>query len=249
MSDGLNISEISLQNDLKRMQAISHNLANVNTPGYKQQILRAQGFDEVLDISLKEQSGSTGMVSISVQKPVLNSVVDTHTAALKYTGDPLDLALSDNIYYSVMTAQGEAYSRQGDLHIDARGRLVNVSGLPVMGMGGEIRLTTDKPLINQQGQIYVNEQLVGQLRLVKIPVDSVVSSLGGSLYKGSKSIDVSDQEGLVHQGFIEASNVNMTDEMVKMIELTRHFESSQRVVRGYDQMLDSAINIIGDMQN
>lgn len=247
MSDGLTVSEISLLNDLKHLQAISHNLANVNTSGYKQQVVRVKGFDDVIDAANSDQKGARKEGIVVMQKPEVESVVDASAGALKYTGNPLDVSLADNVYFCVKSQYGEVLTRQGDLHLDARGRLVNSSGLPIIGVSGEVRLTTDKPVINQQGEIYIDEKPVEQLKLVRISNTGFLSSLGNGLYISTDQKKLVSKENVLHQGYIEASNVNMTDQMVKMIELTRHFESSQRVIRGYDQMLDSAINIIGDL--
>lgn len=248
MSDGLTISEVSMLNDMKRLQAISHNLANVNTNGYKQQIMKTQGFQNVIDIAYASSIGNVDSGKAAVQLPDIEPVIDDHSGALKFTGKPLDIAMQDNVYLTVESTEGELYTRQGDLHIDARGRLVTASGLSVQGMTGEIRLSSDKPEINQQGQIYVNDQPVAELKLVRFPSTAELQSLGNGLYQSSIPGQTGNDENLVRQGYIEASNVNMNEQMIRMIELTRHFESTQRLLRGYDEMLGNAINEIADFE-
>lgn len=248
MSDGLTISEISMLNDLKRLQSISHNLANVNTSGYKQQVVQTQGFQDVIDIARAENISAVQRQHLNAQLPEIAPIVDAHSGALKFTGKPLDVALVDNVYLTVQSTKGEVYTRQGDLHVDAQGRLVTSAGLPVLGTSGEIRLTSDQPLINQQGQIYIDEQIVAELKLAKFDSATQLQSLGNALYSSSQIAKPGNQENLLRQGYIEASNVNMTDQMVKMIELTRHFESTQKLIRGYDEMLGNAINEIADFE-
>jgi flagellar basal-body rod protein FlgG len=187
-----------------------------------------------------------GSKRLPAHLPKVETLVDDHSGALKFTGKPLDLALTDQVYMVVQSTAGELYTRQGDLHIDAHGRLVTSGGLPVQGVSGDIRLSNDKPVINQQGQVYVDDEIVAELKLVKFAADTEMKSLGNSLYAAPQSGDMVVDENVLRQGYIEASNVNMTDQMVRMIELTRHFESTQRVVRGYDDMLDRAINDIAD---
>jgi len=246
MSDGLTISEVSMLNDLKRLQSISHNLANVNTSGYKQQIVSTRGFQDAIDIARTENIGAVQRQQLTTQLPDIEAVTDSHSGALKFTGKPLDVALVDNVYLTVLSTRGEVYTRQGDLHVDAQGRLVTATGLPVLGTSGEIRMTSDKPVINQQGQVYIDEQIVAQLKLAKFSSATQLESLGSALYASSQIPTMDNQESLLRQGYIEASNVNMTDQMVKMIELTRHFESTQKLIRGYDEMLGNAINEIAD---
>ena len=246
MSDGLTISEISMQNDLLRLQTISHNLANVTTAGYKQQIAGTTGFDESMNIATMENAGIQQGVSIPVTIPMMSQTTDLKSGTLKFTGNPLDVALSDGVFLTVQTKKGEAYTRQGDLHIDAQGRLVTAKGMAVMGTGGDIQMTSDKPVINQQGQILENAISVAELKLVKIPAEAEVVSIGDGLYRASLPVTTISNESVIRQGYLEGSNVDMTQQMVKMIELTRHFESTQRVIRGYDEMLDKAINVIGE---
>lgn len=247
MSDGLNVSEISLLNDIKRMDSVSHNLANVNTSGFKQQITQVQSFQDVMAISVGGDTGRQQSL-FPAEVPQIVQHLDDRSAALKYTGRPLDVALVDEVMMAVASPQGEVYTRQGDLHIDAMGRLVTSTGYPIMGKGGEIRLTSDKPLINQQGQIYIDQQVVAELKLVKKGTDTELESLGNGLYAAGKTEQLADSEAVLRQGYVEAANVNMTEQMVKMIEIVRHFESTQKMIRSYDEMLDSAINQIADFE-
>jgi flagellar basal-body rod protein FlgF len=248
MSDGLTIAEIAMLNDLTQMKALSHNLANVNTTGYKQEIARTEGFHDVMEVLQSKRMNVENNAHIKVALPHMSNQIDTSSGALKFTGNPMDLAMEDNTYLTVKTNNGLAYTRQGDLHINNRGMLVSSMGDPVMGKGGEIRLTSDKPVIDSQGKILIDQQVVAELKLVKFASNSEITSMGNAMYTSSLPVyEVTKEENMVHQGYMEASNVNMTDQMVKMIETTRHFESIQRVVRGYDDMLDNAINIIGDL--
>lgn len=248
MSDGLTIAEISMLNDMKQLQSISHNLANVNTAGYKGQLIMTSGFQELLSMTQGDGQAGSGSSDVVVNLPQVKTTVDTRSGALKFTGKPLDVAMAENVFLAIQSTAGEVYTRQGDLHLDARGRLVTSSGLEVQGVSGEIRLSSDKPLINKQGEIYIDEQLVAQLKLVKFADRENIKSLGGALYTASGQAELVDSDELVFQGYTEASNVNMTDQMVKMIELNRHFESTQKLVRGYDMMLESAINDVANFE-
>ncbi|MCW8931128.1 MAG: flagellar hook basal-body protein, partial [Gammaproteobacteria bacterium] len=220
MSDGLTISEISLQNDLKQLQAISHNLANLSTSGYKQQISTTKGFHNVIDIARTELYGNVDTQYLTTTLPKVKTAIDGHSGPVKFTDNPLEVALIDDVYLTVKTKHGEAYTRQGDLHIDAKGRLVNALGHPIVSESGVIRLTTDKPVINQQGQIYVDDQMIAQLKMIKIRPETKIKSLGGALYQFSGPSQLVRNENALRQGYLEASNVNMTDQMVKMIELS-----------------------------
>jgi len=248
MSDGLTISEMAMLNDQARLKVISHNLANVNTTGFKQQVVKTQSFNDVINIAQSKQLNNSGNMQLRVQLPSIETSVDASGGAMKFTDDPLNVALNEDFYMVVKTARGEAYTRQGDLSMDGRGRLTTSTGLPVMGGSGEIRLTSDKPVINQQGEIYIDEEFIAELKLVRFPAGTEIIPIGNSLYQTKLNVaKVASEENMLRQGYIEASNVNMTAEMIRMIEVTRHFESVQQVIKGYDSMMDNAINVIGDL--
>ena len=248
MSDGITISEMSLLNDQTRMSVISHNLTNVNTTGFKQHIAKTESFSDVMNIAQSRQMGNVKNQQLRIQLPVIDTKIDTSSGAMKYTGSPLNIALNNNLFMVIKTSHGNAYTRQGDLHIDGRGRLTTSNGLPVMGISGEIRLTSDKPVIDQQGRIYIDNENIAEFKLVHFPENSEVIPIGNALYKTTSEVVINaTSDNLMRQGYLEASNVNMTSEMIRMIEVTRHFESTQQLMKGYDDMMDNAINVIGDL--
>jgi flagellar basal-body rod protein FlgG len=245
MLDALTASQAGMLNDIQSMHAISHNLANVSTAGFKREMTIARPFVEHL--SLATTNGDSSYAQFKVTLPQLEMFTDHRAGALKLTSNPLDLALEDDGFFAVMGDSGPVYTRQGNFSLDAQGRLVTVSGLPVQGNGGDIRLTTPNPVIDQDGNIYEGDQLVARLQVVKLSNPEQLISLGNGLYGTGEGL-VPEQPGLlrVRQGYLEMPNVVMTDEMIHMIETMRHFESSQRVLKSYDSMLDRAINIIGE---
>lgn len=74
-----------------------------------------------------------------------------------------------------------------------------------------------------------------------------MTSMGGGIYLPSDSTEISDTTVRARQGYTEAANVVTMKEMIKLIETVRHFEASQRLLRGYDTMLDRAINVAGEL--
>lgn len=248
MSDGLTISEMSMLNDQSRLAVISHNLTNVNTTGFKQHVIKTESFSNIMNSVKSSQLDDIQTQQLRVDIPIIDTKIDTTSGAMKFTGDPLNIALNSGLFMVVKTPYGSAYTRNGDLHIDGRGRLTTSTGFPVMGVSGEIRLTSDKPVIDQQGKIYINEDKISEFKLVSFPDKSEIVPIGNSLYQTTSEVAINAVDGnFMRQGYIEASNVNMTSEMVRMIEVTRHFESTQQLIKGYDDMMDNAINIIGDL--
>jgi flagellar basal-body rod protein FlgF len=248
MNEVLAVGLQSMQSDMARLDQIAMNLANVLTPGYKRGVTAqgASGATFAAHLSGVAPAGSpTGEAPVRIE-----ALVDPRVGSLRSTAQPLDVALTGKGYFEVMTADGPAYTRHGTFHIDARGRLVTPHGYPVMGVGGEIILNAANPTIDSKGAIFVGSNEVdpvAKLRVVEFEDESRPTRVGdGLLSARSGSRQAADQDIQVRQGFLENSNVSSTYEMTSMIHSMRHFESMQKVVQGYDDMLGTAIRKLGD---
>ena len=101
---------------------------------------------------------------------------------------------------------------------------------------------------DEQGRIWEKDNQIGQLKLVNFKDPRQLEKVGGGLYESpqANTVELDHDQIRIRQGYLESSNVVMMNEMVQMMELMRHFESSQRVMKGYDELLDSAIRTLGD---
>lgn len=237
MTHALSAAESSMQNAVHRMHAISHNLANVSTPGYKKEVLLERPFGMQFSAALAQ-----------LDRTQAQPVIDQGAGMLKFTGNPLDVAVEGDGFFEVMTPQGPAYTRQGNFRVGVDGRLVTTGGMPVMGVGGEVHLDGQDTVIDQGGRIWQQGKLVDQLRVIQFAEPGTLQRLSAGLYaSGGAAVESEVSKSTVRQGYLEAANVVMMDEMVRMIETMRQFESSQRVIQGYDTMMEKAINVIGDL--
>jgi flagellar basal-body rod protein FlgG len=128
-----------------------------------------------------------------------------------------------------------------------------------MGKGGEIVLSTRTPVIDAQGRIREPTAtsgasaadpaaIVAELKLVRFESGGALRRMGDGLFAGGDGmVDVPEGAALVRQGALERSNVSSMQEMVRLLETMRHFESMQRVAQGYDEMLGNAIRRLGDL--
>ncbi len=243
MIDALTAMSSSMMNDMMRLNAISHNLANSATAGFKKEIMVTRPFSEVLGAA---RSGGA-LQAFLTSLPRTESITDHKPGTMKFSGNPLDLAIEDDGFFEVMTENGVAYTRQGGFRLDVQGRLVTEAGLPVMGASGELVLSTSQPVIRGNGKIYEGEREIGQIKLVRFSDLSTLQRIGGGLYIAELDSALMDTGSAhVRQGYTEASNVNSMTEMVKIIETMRHFESGQRVVQGYDAMMEKTIRTLGE---
>lgn len=243
MIDALTATTGGMVDDMARLNAISHNLANSGTAGFKKQVLVSRPFLEYLRLA----GASEPPANFPVGLPRTETITDHRPGTVKFTGNPMDVAIEDDGFFEVMTDHGPAYTRQGSFRLDVQGRLVTEAGMPVAGTSGEIFLKTSGPVILQSGKILENDREVGQIRLARFADPGSLEHIGNGLYlAGSASTLKNEGYDRIRQGYTEASNVNSMTEMVKMIETMRHFESSQRIVQGYDEMLDKTIRTLGE---
>lgn len=242
MADALSIAEISMQNDLTRLKALSNNMANVGTNAYKHDLVTTQNFIDDLDRAVLSDNRV-----LLVPLPDARAVTNFSVGTANLTERPLDVMIEHAGFFEVLTDSGLAYTRQGNFKINENGVLVTAVGHVVNGEGGEISLTTSEPVIRGNGDIIENDVVVGSLKVVAIDdLDKLVKA-GSGLYLLSEEANVREVENIsIRQGHLESHNMNMTQEMINLIEVKNHFQASQRVVQSYDEMLDQAINVLGD---
>jgi flagellar basal body rod protein FlgG len=180
---------------------------------------------------------------LATSLPVPDTVVDYRAGSVRYTGGSLDVALDGDGFFELQSEQGPVYTRNGNFQIDASGRIVHPSGLP---LAGDLTLTTMQPRIDAQGNVYENDRLVGQLRIATFDPRTPMAKQGEGLFVAPDAAVSRITGSKVRQGFLENSNVVTVTEMVNVIETMRHFEANQKLIQGYDGMMDRAIRTLGE---
>ena len=117
-----------------------------------------------------------------------------------------------------------------------------------MGVGGEIGLTSEAVSVDADGKIFDRDVQVAQLRIVRFSNLAQLQYAGTGLYVAPTGAagEPNAAGQRVRQGYLENSNVQSASEMVRLIETLRHFEANQKVIQGYDQMLERAIRALGE---
>jgi flagellar basal-body rod protein FlgG len=241
MGSALTITEASMINGMQHLDIISHNLANADTPAYKRELAVTRPFTSYfLQAGVNASRGAS---------PGITKATDFTIGTPRHTGNPLDLVIEGDGYFVVESPQGTAYTRQGNFTLDGAGYLVTTNGYRVAGEGGTIRLTSDQPRIDKEGVIWEAGEMVGRLKIARFTDSRQLEKLGSGLYRTGAAVPLPETSmgpGL-RQGFIETSNVNGMNEMVDLIATMRQLEGSQKVIQGYSEMLDLAIQTIADI--
>jgi flagellar basal-body rod protein FlgF len=174
-------------------------------------------------------------------------VTDFTQGGLQRTGNPLDVAINGEGFFSIQTPGGIQYTRQGSFTIDSDGVLITQDGYPVLGEGGSLTLEEGTIEIDTDGTISVDGDEVGRLQVTDFVDPQVLKKTGISRFVatrenagGRQAEDVS-----LRQGFIESSNVNPVKAMTEMIETSRMFEAYQKVITTADEANAKSIQDVG----
>ena len=204
-----------------KYDTIANNLANAATTGFRKTLIYC---DQVLEAHQK---------------------ITTDPGNIQHTGNPLDIALSGKGFFKISTPEGPQYTRNGRFHLDAAGMLVTSRGDVVMGSGGPIYIEGKDIVIDKSGGIQVDGAQVDSLSLVAF--DDFVNLIKKGPYYGVDDGTAEEiiSQAQVEQGYLEESNVVVSEEMVRMVESLRDFESYQKVLRTFSEINTMAINQVG----
>jgi flagellar basal-body rod protein FlgG len=242
---------------------IANNLANADTTGFRRRRLQ---FEDLLYQNLvmpgaaaTQQTTIPSGLQIGLGTKTASDEIIQQQGDFTNTGNPLDLAISGEGFFQVRMPNGDiAYTRAGDLHLDAQGNLVTADGNPIEP---SIAIPPDalSVTVGSDGTVSVTEpgqtqaQQVGQIQLAMFPNPGGLNSIGNSLFLATTasgdpivgSPGGSEGLGTIEQGMLEGSNVNVVDEFVNMILAQRSYEANSRVVQAADQMLQQLNGLNG----
>ena len=230
----------SLRND-----TIANNLANANTAGYKKDIAVTQDFASMLIYRINDgaQAPAIGRLGAGA---LVNEVATIHTTGMmRPTGNNLDTAIEGRGYFTVETPNGLRYTRNGTFSMNAQGELVNGEGFRVVGENGPILIQGGKVTIGEDGGVQVDGVEVNRIQLVDFADEKRLVKEGHTLMSAPADLAARPATGLIRQGVLEMSNVNIVSEMVNMISGYRAYEVNSKVVQAHDQLLDKAVNEVG----
>jgi len=234
-----------------RMEVLANNLANVETPGFKQDltVVRERRAESAVRMAGLEASdpGLKGMTGGSLVAPTVTSFAP---GSVETTDRPLDVALRGEGFFTVEGPGGtERYTRDGRFTVNETGELVTVAGgrrvLDEAGAPIVIpRNAQERVRIDAGGQVMDGDQVLGQLGVVDFDDKSLLRKTGSNLIEslGAKKTVLTD--AAVQPGAIEQSSVEPTHAMVSMIEVNRAYQMNATLIGLADSTLGRAVNDI-----
>ena len=235
---------------VRRMEVATTNLTNAETVGYKQERTAGAAFDEQLIAQMTGQRGpDVGRHALANVPQV--PTMDLSQGALQATDRALDVALEGPGFLSLETAQGTRYTRDGSLTRDAEGYLTSLTGARVLGENGPIQVGGSAVAIDADGTVRAGDAAVDRLRVVEFGPDDVLERVGRNELAPQQR-DLQPQAAAattVRQGFVEASNVDVTGTMATTLGLQRAYEANQRMIKSQDDLLSRAVTEIARPAN
>lgn len=247
------IAKTGLDAQQKRMSVISNNLANVNTTGFKRD--RA-AFEDALYQNLRQPGAQ---VSADAQSPTglmlgtgvrIVSTEKTHTqGSMVSTNNALDLAIQGDGFFQIAQADGTlTYTRDGNFKVSATGQVVTANGAllqpPITLPANVANISIGRDGVVTAEVPNGGAQQIGQLQIARFVNPAGLQAMGQNLLKETQASGAPQVQapgtggsGQIQQGALEASNVNVVEEMVNMIETQRAYEINSKAISAVDGML------------
>ncbi|WP_227767205.1 flagellar basal-body rod protein FlgF [Zhaonella formicivorans] len=234
---------------------ITNNLANMNTPGYKKTELAVSSFPQVLlkriDAIKGSAAGTTPVGPLNNGAMLDEQIIDWAEGNLEETGNSYDLAINGEGFFTIETAQGLRYTRNGSFRLDGQGYLVTAQGDYVLGLNGPILVQGSSFTVAADGSLTVDGVYVDHLLITGFPDKQGLQKMGHDLYsapEGALPRALEPGETAVKQGFLEKPNLNLVNEMVNMLAALRTYEANQKVIQAHDELLAKSANEIGSLR-
>ena len=227
----------------RKLESITNNIANVDTPGYKREGIKFSTVYVPLTQSPPSKPGDpvpTGYIptyNLTLEYAgAIDNVIYLEQGALRETGNKLDFAIEGKGFFVVEDDNGNRFlTRDGSFKVDEEGNLRTSSGYYVVGSNGRIKVSDSSDIyVSEDGRIFSKGGEVGKFLIVEQPVKK---RLGQNLWAYEEDKAVPSGNSKIYQGFLEDSIVNVVYEMAKMIEAHREFDANLNVVKTGDELL------------
>ena len=226
----------------RKMDIIANNLANISTSGYRgeQPIFT----EYLMPVAEDNTSGIAPEDVTFVVDPAMHR--DFSFGRIELTGNPLDVAINGEGWFTVETPDGERYTRAGGFTLNEQGQLTTINGYPVLGDGGAFTFQANETgvTIAGDGTVSSDAGIKGRLRVVTFADEQLLEKVGANLFS-SPEAPVDAVAPRIEQGAIERSNVNAVAQITEMLQVTRAYESTAKILSDTNKLEAEAINTLG----
>ena len=248
----LNTSKTGMSANQNKINIISNNIVNINTTGYKKLEIE---FQDLVRDSLYRDSYPTNNKNTTVGTGVKTSaeIRNFNQGSLKSTEVMSNLAIDGDGLFRVYKSDGTvAYTRSGEFNIDSSGKVVDDKGniLDIQFYDNNnylnSKITIDNFKVNKDGEVFAGDKNIGKINLYEGKGDTDFLSVGNNLFIAQNDANIEIKNGSnIMQGYVETSNVNMSQEMTDLIAVQRAFQLNSKGISVADDMW----SMINNMQS
>lgn len=246
----LNVSKTGMSASQNKINVISNNIVNANTTGYKKLDME---FQDLIRDSLNKDSYPTNSTNATTGTGVKTTTENRNLqqGTLKSTNVSTDLAIDGEGFFRVIRNDGSyAYTRNGEFNIDSMGKIIDDNGniLDVEFINGKnyynSGITSENLTINKKGEVYVNDEKIGNINLYKPVSNNDFLSISDNLFISQNEEQLSIVNGTsIMQGYTEMSNVSIQQEMTDLISVQRAFQLNSKGFSVADEMWSMINNL------
>ena len=265
MVRGLYTNGWSMLAHTRKMDVIANNLANVNTHGYKKETANFGTFPELMVrriYDVRSQLDPTARVGrVELSSDIDQNFVFFNPGPSEWTEKTLDIAIDDyegednasrarSFFTIQLNNPADAndairYTRDGSFVIGVDQILRTLAGDIVLGENGPIVLEGEDFIVTRDGSVLQNDVVAGRLLITSFEDPHTLRKIGGNYLTTTDASVTRPFDGVLRQGYVEQSNVNVVSEMVDMIACMRAYEANQKMVWFIDGTLEKAVNELG----
>jgi len=234
-----------MRSSMEKQRVLASNMANAETIGFRAELMDARSITV---------DGGDGTLETRAMQQALVRAADMNPGEMMLTGRNLDIAVDGDAMIAVQAADGsEAYSRRGDLMLTGAGLLVNGAGYPVLGEAGPITVPPGGDLnIAPDGAVTTTDpaapgaipQEIGRIKLASVAGSQVTKGLDNLFRVEGGGILPTDLEATVKPGYLEQSNVKMTQVLVEMVDQQRLFDMRTKLVATAKELDESGAQLM-----
>ncbi len=222
----------------EQYRTVAHNLANANSAGYRRRI---NTFSQVLQQRMDAPEPAEMESGIVKQE----SSIDFRQGMLENTGRNLDFGLVGKGFFVLESPNGPVYTRNGTFYVDTQNRLVDASGRLLAGTRGPITIPdgagSDSLSVGSDGTVMAGNDIIEQLKIVEFEDNSVLQPVGDSAFSAPAGTETPSLNTSICQGYRERSNVEVAEELINLITVSRLYESNLKMAKAQDERMQTII--------
>ncbi|SHH99697.1 flagellar hook-basal body complex protein [Clostridium grantii] len=252
MIRGMETSASAMKHLQLKQDIVANNIANSDTVAFKEQLVTAKSV-EAMNVRNRLTHEDVGSINPGIETNTVYENSDKGT--ILETGIDTDFAILEEAFFKVEISDGNyAYTRSGNFHTDMNGKLVTDNGYAVMGKNtvtgndSYIYVGDESMVVSSDGTIQNIENGTIKFNIVEFEDTQSLSRMGKNLYTADGIQEIESQNPSIKQKALEGSNLDLTTQMVKMIEVSREYSANQRALKNTDETLQKTVNELGSLK-